>query len=64
MKLLTASAPPWARMARRARCMYSPTGVVAGELQGEVGLHAAADLDRPAGIHGPAALGELLSTRM
>ena len=35
-------------------------GVVAGELEGEVGLHAAADIDRAAGIHRPAAVGKLL----
>ena len=34
--------------------------VVAGQLQGEIRLHAAADFHVAAGIHGPAAVGKLL----
>ena len=35
-------------------------GIVAGQLQGEIGLHAAADIDPTAGVHCPATIGELL----
>ena len=35
-------------------------GVVAGEFQGEIGLHAAADIDPATGVHRPTAFGKLL----
>ena len=56
MKTLLLAAPPWARIASRARTHVRRVGIVADHLEREIGLDARADVERAGVDERPAAM--------